>query len=540
MKLSKESLSFLTKALPKMRFSNIVLLSQYCGADLTGLLNIRAAGRGQSFLAAPKYDESVIEMDYSELEEQEEKKSEKKSMSKSDKKGEGQINLDSLSALPDFLSYLKSIVQRRYANDTKSKLAKEIGPNANEIISKLESQFVTKGSVGDDFKENSKKVKEFAKASGLTGDAVKMADAYVSLLRLSKGYLDDTITNIITKIANKEFSSGLLNKYFPSVTDGINAIVTALQLGRKHFSKTFLPEDIEIDPGKTDKLEEYLTTGPTTKDKEGNLVENWYVSAAAIISAIKQQSNSFAKNLYREISKKDKGETSMDAEVEGEEGDVSKYSVTPDPKAKDPSVAIEKKEAISLLQKAKDRAMKEIRIRDPLQKEAFEFAMDDAEKHGYKAGTTQQYKADPKVWEKYEMYDLQDFLGKVKPHFIKFRERMDQLLIQILGRDYMKVLTSSKLSHQLLIRAAGEMKIKLASKISKINIEGTEGNAKVYEDGKPQFAHEFYWRYDDGKINIAEVQDIDEEHINEAYQAAFEAVQQELFINKTECDQENM
>jgi len=224
MKLSKDGLIFLTKALPKMRFSNIVLLSQYCGVDLMGLINIRSASKNQSILAAPKYDESVIEMDDSVLEEKAEKESEEKATTKEEKEGEINIKLDSLSALPDFISYLKSLTQRKYINDTKAKLSKAIGSNADEIISKLESQFVTPGN----FKENSKKVKEFAKEVGLDGTASKIADGYISLLRLSKGYLDDVFTNIITKTAKNNFASTEMKQYFPSITDGINAIVTIL------------------------------------------------------------------------------------------------------------------------------------------------------------------------------------------------------------------------------------------------------------------------------------------------------------------------
>ena len=54
-----------------------------------------------------------------------------------------------------------------------------------------------------------------------------------------------------------------------------------------------------------------------------------------------------------------------------------------------------------------------------------------------------------------------------------------------------------------------------------------EGNVRVYEASKPQFSHEFYWKIENGLIHIAEVAEVEGNHIDEAYQAAFNTVKQE-------------
>ena len=85
-------------------------------------------------------------------------------------------------------------------------------------------------------------------------------------------------------------------------------------------------------------------------------------------------------------------------------------------------------------------------------------------------------------------------------------------------------LSSSVLSEQLLIIAASNKNIKLASKVSSISPLGVFGNVRVFEASKSQFSHELFWMIEDGKVKIAEVSDVDEDHLNDAYQAAFDAV----------------
>lgn len=94
---------------------------------------------------------------------------------------------------------------------------------------------------------------------------------------------------------------------------------------------------------------------------------------------------------------------------------------------------------------------------------------------------------------------------------------------------------SASLSHQLLKRAASIGKLNMIGMVCGIDQNSrTAGNVMVFERSRPRFAHVFNWKIEEGKILIANIDDVDKEHINEAYHTALEAVQQEVLINNME------
>jgi len=166
-------------------------------------------------------------------------------------------------------------------------------------------------------------------------------------------------------------------------------------------------------------------------------------------------------------------------------------------------------------------------IQNENQQDAFELAIEDADKNKSKGGTPEQYKRNPESWKKFGINNAEEFRKFVKPHFIKLYKALGNKIKKLYGEEFVQVLTSSKLNHQLLLRAMSDDRIKLAGKVSKISTNMREGNVKVYEAGRPQFSHEFYWKNENGKIYIAEVAEIEDDHIDEAYEIAFNAVKQE-------------
>ena len=597
MNISKEGLNFLIKVLPKMSFAQTVIASQTSGVELIGLLNIRTASSIQkSIFAAPVVDENVIEVDDSELEKQEESAREKSN----EEKEEVGLDLGSLSAVPDFNNYLKNLTKNRYLTSTKKKLENSLGEKAQKIIPKLD-QFATPG---EDFRVSSKAVKEFAKENDLNEKQTKLADAYVSLLRHEKGYLDTVITKVIANAA-KNLTGDDISMFLPTQADAMNAIVTVLQLGRKTFNKSVLEGEVELKEGEEEKIEDYLNevSKKTSSDNyvSANLIVSTIKSRAKIIASIIKRSlrgvrslgfkeflNTFksknedvkdlvdflgssienqqggsksdwkslvdsknpdswikdsfeqAWNAYtKEYNKKSIKTESIDQPVQLDEGEGSMIeTLITEEGAKKPDEKVTKSEAVSVLKKIKDEVSKSIAdsIRNPNEAKAFLEAVKNAEETGVRAGQTEQYKNNKELWKKYGINNFNDFRTVVKSKFKvhNWKERIKDGLEKELGKDYMQVLTSSKLSHQLLLRAVSNKRIKLASRISKINVDMKEGNVKVYEVDNPQFSHEFYWKNEDNRIHIAEVKDIDEKHMDEAYQAAFDAIKQEVLINNAE------
>jgi len=594
MNISREGLDFLIKVLPKMKFAQIVMASQLSGVELIGLLNIRTAGSIQrSIFAKPLVDENVIEIDDSELERKDEAKREKPVK----EEGTG-LDRGSLSAVPDFNNYLKNLTKSRYLTSTKKKLEDSLGEKIQEIVPKLD-QFATPG---EDYTGSSKEVKKFAKENDLDEKQTKLADAYVSLLRHEKGYLDPVIAKIIASAA-KSLTGNDVSLFLPSKEDAMNAIVTVLQLGRKTFNKEVLEGEVELEEGEKEKIEDYLNEVAKSTSADN------YVSANLIISVLKSRSKAIASNIKRSItgtgtigfkkfledfksknedvkdivdflgaslekapndnsksswkgfidskkpdswtkdafnaaweaysgesSRKTKKTESVDKPVKLEEGEGSMLETMKNEKADSPDESLTKSEVKKIYNDIKENLEIDIynKIQDDNQAAAFEFALEDVSKSKSKGGTPEQYKRNSDAWKKFGINDAEDFRKFVKPHFIKLYKELGNKIKKLYGEEFVKVLTSSRLSHQLLLRAISNDRIKLASKVSKLSEDMREGNVKVYESSNPQFSHEFYWKNENGKVHIAEVVEVKGDHIDEAYQAAFDAVKQEVLMNNSE------
>jgi len=171
---------------------------------------------------------------------------------------------------------------------------------------------------------------------------------------------------------------------------------------------------------------------------------------------------------------------------------------------------------------------------------AFKFALKDLEVERdeddelIKGGSADQYNRNPEEWKLFGINTVKEFKDTVTHQFKRLYKAINEKISREHDEEFIKVLTSSKLSHQLLLRAMSSGKIKLASKISKLSADMREGNVKVYEASNPQFSHEFYWKSENGRVHIAEVAEVKGDHIDEAYQAAFDAVKQEVLQNNEE------
>jgi len=559
-----------------MRLSHVVLASQVSGVELVSLLNIRTAGSIQrSIFAAPKVDESVVDMD--------------------DNHTKPEIN-EGTDTIGVFNDYLRSLTSDKYLKKAKKKLEMSLPTDIDEntFFKELESDKIA--TSGEDFNVSSKEVDDFAKGNDLNAEQTKFANAYVSLVRHEKGYLDAVFGRIISSAAKKLIGDSDVKLFYQKIGDAINDIVTTLQLGAKN--------------GKTPALESFLSSAS-------------YISANLIVSSIKARARNIAKSLKRKITgvntmsfkkfleeSKEKNEDSQDVveflektnslkdapkdssksswkgfvdsknpgawekdafeeawkayskessrktkktesinepkkveRVDGSRSDDkndeglkfddkfgkgSKFDDKED-ESLNPEESMTKSEVKKIYKDIKEGLEIDIlnKIQSESQQDAFEFAIEDAENSKSKGGTPEQYKRNPDAWKKFGINNGEDFRKFVKPHFIKLYKALGNKIKKLYGEEFIKVLTSSKLSHQLLVRSISSDKIKLASKVSKISVDMREGNVRVYEASKPQFSHEFYWKIENGLIHIAEVAEIEGNHIDEAYQAAFNAVKQE-------------
>ena len=573
MNISRKSLDLLINILPKMRLSHVVLASQTSGVELVSLLNIRTAGSIQrSIFAAPKINKNVIDMD--------------------DNHTKSKIN-EGADTIGVFNDYLRSLTSDKYLKKAKKKLEMSLPTDIdkNTLFKDLESDKIA--TSGEDFNISSKEVENFAKENDLNAEQTKLANAYVSLVRHEKGYLDAVFGRIIKSAAKKLIEDPDVKLFYHKIGDAINDIITTLQLGARN--------------GKTPTLESFLNSAS-------------YISANLIVSSIKARAKNIAKSLKRKITgvnvisfkkfleeSKDKNEDSKDvveflektnslkdAPKDSSKGSWKRFiddrnpdswtkeafeqswinyskgsnhkrkkteSIN-DPKKvervegsgsydkndeglkfddkfgqgskfddkKDESLNPEELTTKSEVKKVYNDIKEDLeiailnKIQNEDQQDAFEFAVEDADKNKSKGGTPEQYKRNPDVWKKFGINNAEDFRKFVKPHFIKLYKALGNKIKGLYGEEFVKVLTSSKLSHQLLVRSMSSDKIKLASEISKISVDMREGNVRVYESSNPQFSHEFYWKIENNRVHIAEVAEIEGNHINEAYQAAFYAV----------------
>ena len=244
MNISRKSLSLLVGILPKMRFAQIVLASQLSGVELVSLLNIRTAGSIQrSIFAAPKVDKNVIEQ--------------------------------STNTMDAFNDYLRGLTSNKYLKKAKERLERSLSADVNKesFFEELESDKIA--TSGEDFNISSKEVKKFAKENDLNTEQTKLADAYVSLIRHEKGYLDVVISKIIANAAKSLTGDPDVKFFYHKTDDAINDIITTLQFGAKN--------------NETPALETFLNSAS-------------YISANLIVSSIKIRSKNIAKNLKRNIT----------------------------------------------------------------------------------------------------------------------------------------------------------------------------------------------------------------------------------------------
>jgi len=276
MNIPRESLNFLMDLLPKMSFAQTVLASQRSGIELVSLLNIRTAGSIQrSIFAATKVDENVIDMDDTHLEPKE----------------DTGVDL-SIGAIASFNAFLKeqTLKKNGFLEAAKKRLEGTLPADAdkNAIFKKLEDKKVA--TPGKNLDIANKAVDDFLEANDLNKEAV---GAYVSLFRLSKGYLDDNIGSSLTNAANN-LTGGGIDLMYPSKEDKLTEIVTSLILGP--ISK----KDVELDEKsgtkkrqKSKGLMAYLESKKST------------ISAKLILVAIAKRAINAIQISQRKVNKKD-------------------------------------------------------------------------------------------------------------------------------------------------------------------------------------------------------------------------------------------
>jgi len=512
MNITGGQLRLLTKVLPRLKFATVVGLSQFLGFDLNGLLSIRTAGR-----TAAVEDEEAREQEDVALEDIMEGKREEEETPAKD-----YIEDHSDPTIAAFNSYVENdLVRKKYFPDTKLKLQKALAnnPNANEIMQKLSSPEFTKSS--KKHTDIKKDVRSYAKEVGLTGTEIDLADSYVSLQRILNGKFRTDFKSIIMNHAKKIVSAKVLE----SLEDAVGWIITAIIQGRKILNKSFLQG--ESDPEKSYSLEEQIDLKYFGEGK--------YVGAQSIIETLTHLSRTTAGNTIKLL----KGEEhSSIHESVGDEEDSTMGDLIRDKRTESPDEAEMRREVKKILEEVVKENAKSKEEADTIL-----WAMDYAEKapierkgtgEGVGLESTSYYTSDPKAWEEIGIMSQNDYNNRIRGPMQRLRPLIDARL-----RSEMGIRISSILSQQLLIRAAGGGKLKLASKISNVSPWRNFGNVKVYEAGKPQFAHEFYWEIDGNKVKIADVQDVDEEHIDEAYQSALQAVQQEAFRSNLEEKEKN-
>jgi len=552
MNLSKLQLKFLTKTLPKMRFSTVIRWAMEDGADPVGYLSIRKAGQ-RIVLAAKENDDeeaiSIIDQEYGEIDREEKKilKEIKKSIREKKERGE-ELNDEEKSVdeeanekkelrkfqegsdhiIPDVLNMIKERINSKYEPDARARLDKSIqsNPNKDRIMQDLSSnKFIKDGS----YASIKNDIKSFAKDMDMKQESMDLASVWVSLLRMKAGYDDKAISDKITYLADRKLSSDLIKSGLGITTkeDGYNEMAKVLMMGRKLSNQGNLLEEIE-----------------KAFSKEGQ-----YIGADTIKFKINQLLTSFASSAFDEFKREQKRsprKVPIDKEIETDGGSSSLHETIGDPSAGSSELSNkEKHEVIGALIAAKDEALLAFKskAKDDQQYQNVVFAIEDAADSGsYPAGSDKQFTKLKNEWEKRGILTKEQWRTDVKnPIQVGIANDIDRIMQQKVGPDYAAIIRrSSSLSHQLLLRAVSSDKIILASKVSSINFDQNEGNAKVFEIGRPQFAHELYWKIEDNKVRIAEVNDIDEDHINDAYQAAFEAIQQEVLINNLESFSENI
>lgn len=517
MKLSKNELSILTKTLPKLRFSSVMKVSQFLNIDFEGLLNIKKAGKS---LIAVEDEEDFSEEDIDlkllqnpklirkieELDEQKEKIKEKKE--------EENINSEKMEVGKSFAfsNFMDEVIKiaKKYQSDTESKLENKLSSfdNKNEIKNKLNELIKS----NNDNIEVKKQVESLINEKSDDKELINLADSYVSLNRLIKGKMNLMIQNIVQKQGKKITDSRNITG-ISSMDEAVSLLGLAILMGKTEISPANSKRKIDIKTNK-DSLSEYIKHNFGGSDN--------YVGAQSFISAIKQLSSQSAINFLNFMNKRKKYEKeSLDVQVGDEEGG-SKYDIMQSPKSISPEKAMMTKEIQSILEEAildsipnrnKDIANK---LKETF--EALEY------KNFYKQVVPEHYWNSKKNGEFFkELWGEDNF-----DLFEKYIKKSDYIKNNLMNKlkDYSEspIMTSSRLSQQLLILAATNNNLKLASRVSALYPFVCAGNVEVYAEKNPQFSHNFFFKFEDNKVKIANVEDVDDYHINDAYDTAFKAV----------------
>ena len=520
MNLSKQKLLFLTETLPKMKFSQVIRLAMADGADLQGYLNIRKAGQRLLFGAVvdEEAEKGLIDEGFSEEYRKEEGRHKSKEQRDIEKFKYPEDSTSTISALIDgIIKQIKS----KYEPDSRARLDKALGdnPEKSKIMQDLKSNFVKPGPADD--KSFHKKVKKdidsYLKSKGLSESLETPADNWVSLMRMAAGHLNEAILSTVMSVVHSKMKSNLEKESIAGTQHAQEAasfIVAELLTGRSLFQS--------LD----------------RKDKP--------LGAGMILADIKSIGNNLAITRFQEFKLEEKRspkKVDLDTPVDSGEGSGgSLHETIADPSSEDsPLDKSEQVEIMKWLEEAKEEALESYRLDGAKSEEQFKnivYAIKQAQDsdNDWNWGSDKWFSLDRKGWIERGIENSVQWRTDIKnPLETTIRKKIDELMIKkSKDKNWANALMSSKLSYQLLIRAISNEKIILASKVSAVGPSGREGNVRVFEKDKPQFSHEFYWKIEDEKIHIAEVEDVDEDHMNEAYQTAFEAIKEEALLNNIE------
>jgi hypothetical protein len=317
----------------------------------------------------------------------------------------------------------------------------------------------------------------------------------------------------------------IVREQLPSLDDIENFLITALVVGRKLLNSSFLTKDFNLTSSTKDySIEEYM---------DQFLPDDKQIGGQTFIQGIKFYTGTTATNFFNQLVRhKEKARNRLEKSID-EEG--SEFGET----LADPKVSLPGEEAD--VKDVETEIMKVIKNKTKTDEEARKiwWAINYARQNPIEIESTGEersiistsyYTRDPEAWKAIGINSLAEFRSQIMQKMKSIQPAIQKVLQREFG-----IRVSSVLSQQLLIMAAACGKLKLASHISHIDRFARKGNVKVYEESKPQFAHEFYWEIENSNVKIAEVHDVDEDHINEAYLSALEAVQQEAFrVNQEE------
>jgi len=547
MQLSKNQLNGLMVILPRMRMSSIVSMSYWSPIPFETLMNIRTAGKqrkiaaltGEGYQFASQWIDAVI---------------------KDEKNGLAQKMINKNK--PKIQSMLKG------------------RKDSEEILQSLETNFL-KGENDAENKKAVKEVKEYMKDKGFNEQQAEEASKYMSLFRIKSGAYDEMFVNTMEPKVKKleSFSINGIQR------DRETALEDALAL----LSSGTITDRIKpIDDEDRKKIEAEGFSG--SLDNYIRKIDG-IAGAGAFLDGIRDVLQKGVPVLTDSgfVKKKKKHEKAKGEFVDGENiddkvdlGDVEPENYgeveTFEKQEKRPSHDKDIKDTddasigeLKLEEAKQDAIERDENIRGAVMQHLEEIIRDHVpDKNGepdedrirqtifvYKNALSNPYYTttelkraeaegdtaipDPASSTKYFSRDQE----KMKTQGINtnkeysrltsgyVEKRIQEDIEMIIGETKKGVKAAGvTLSHQLLRQAASKGKLHMLGMVCAIEPRKRQaGKVMVFERSRPKFAHCFNWNLHNGKIRIADVNDPDEDHLNEAYQAAFEAVQQEVAIN---------